>query len=342
MKYSFFNDYSEGAHPKVLEMLTNTNLIQESGYGEDSITLEAINLIKSAIGNQDIAVHFISGGTHANLTVLASMLKPFEGVISANSGHIFVHEAGAIEAIGHKIIAVDSKDGKLTPELIQIGLNTHEDEHTVKPKVVFVSQSTEVGTIYKYSELQSISEFCKKNNLYLYLDGARLASGLTSSAADLNLKQIAELVEAFYIGGTKNGALLGEAIIIVNKELQADFRYHLKQRGALLAKGRLLGIQFKALFENNLYFELAKHANTMAEKLSKGILVMGYNFLTDSSTNQVFPILPNKIIDKLSKDYGFYNWSKIDDEKTAIRLVTSWATDEHFINEFLKDLRALA
>lgn len=341
-KYSFFNDYSEGAHPNILEALKQTNLAQETGYGEDSISIEAVSLIKEKIGNQNADIHFVSGGTQANLIVLASILKPFEAVIAVTTGHIFVHEAGAIEATGHKICTVPSKDGKIKPEQIQAVCDEHSDEHMVKPRVVFISNSTEVGTVYSKSELQSISEICKQNNLYLYLDGARLGSALSSSGYDMTLSELSSLVDVFYIGGTKNGALLGEAIVINNDNLKENFRFHLKQRGALLAKGRVLGIQFSELLKNDLYFELAKHANEMSSRLIQGIKSLGYEFLTDSTTNQIFPIFPNTVIDKLKELYGFYIWSKIDEDKSSIRLVTSWATKEDAVMEFLNDLKMLS
>lgn len=341
-KYSFFNDYSEGAHSSILELLKTSNLEQEEGYGNDSLSIKASELIKQNVGNSDVTVHFVSGGTQANLIVLASLMKPFESVISASTGHINVHEAGAIEATGHRINAIPTSDGKLNVDLIKSVVTSHEDEHMVKPKVVFISNSTEVGTIYKKSELESISEFCRQNNLYLYLDGARLGSGLSSKESDLTLADVARLVDIFYIGGTKNGALLGEAIVITNKTLQSEFRYHLKQRGALLAKGRVLGIQFLGLFTNNLYLELAKHANTTAERLTNGIKELGFSFLSNSTTNQIFPIFPNSLIEELKKDYGFYVWSKVDDSNSAIRLVTSWATKEDKVEEFINDLKTLA
>ncbi len=243
-KYSFYNDYSEGAHQKILDLISTTNLVQEAGYGMDSISQDAIELIKQSIGNSSVDIHFIPGGTQANLTIIAAMLRPYEGVIAARTAHINVHEAGAIEATGHKVIDVETKDGKLTSELIKIGLNEWTDEHTVKAAAVFISNATELGTIYNESELKAISEFCKANGLFLYMDGARLASGLMSSASDLDLTKITKYVDIYYIGGTKNGALIGEAIVIVNDKLKQNFRYHLKQRGALLAKGKLLGIQF--------------------------------------------------------------------------------------------------
>lgn len=338
-KYRFFNDYSEGAHPKILELMLKNNDEQETGYGGDSFCEQAKSLIQKEIGNSDGEVHFVSGGTQANLIMLSAMLRPYESVIAASTAHIHVHEAGAIEACGHKINTIETKDGKLTVEAIQKVFAAHSDEHMVKPKAVFISNATELGTIYRRSELEAISQYCRSNNLYLYLDGARLGSAICSEDCDLDLKDLCGLVDAFYIGGTKNGALLGEAIVINSPEVKECFRYHLKQRGALLAKGRLLGLQFIGLFEDGLFFELAKHANAMAKKLSTGITQAGFKFLTESSTNQIFPILPNELIAKLEKDYGFYRWCTVDEDNSAIRLVTSWATKEEKVDEFLKDVQ---
>lgn len=340
MKYSFYNDYSEGAHPKVLEALCVENDGQESGYGNDTVSSRSADLIRKEIDRPDAAVHFVSGGTQANIVCLASMLKPYESVIAADSGHVNVHEAGAIEAAGHRINAVKNAEGKVTSEVIRQVCDAHEDEHMVKPRAVFVSQATELGTVYTKRELEEISSICKERGLYLYLDGARLGCGLTAVNADMSLADIARLVDMFYIGGTKNGALFGEAIVLVNPELQPDFRWHLKQRGALLAKGRAIGSLFAALFQDGLYFDLARHANAMAEKLADGIRDMGYPFLTESTTNQIFPILPQPLIEKLKKEYGFYVWSKVDDEHSAIRLVTSWATPEAVVDGFLSDLKS--
>jgi threonine aldolase len=341
-RYSFYNDYSEGAHPAILETLARTNLIQEAGYGNDSLTKEATELIKQKIGNPSADVHFVSGGTQANLIVLSSLLKPYESVIAAESAHINIHEAGAIEATGHKIHSLPTKNGKITTEGIEEIVGGHTDEHMVKPRVVFLSHTTEVGTIYTKHELEQISACCKKNQLYLYLDGARLGSALAATGADLTLPGLASLVDVFYIGGTKNGALIGEAIVINNSELQANFRHQLKQRGALLAKGRLLAVQFLELFKNDLFFQLARHTNLMAEKLTSGIKEQGHDFLTDSSTNQIFPILPNDLITKLQEHYGFYVWKKVDATHSAIRLVTSWTTPETAIDEFLETLKTLS
>jgi threonine aldolase len=270
--------------------------------------------------------------------MLSSFLRPFESVIAVDSGHICVHETGAIEMTGHKINTIKGTDGKVTVEEIREIVAGHGDEHMVKPKVVFISHSTEIGTIYTARELREISALCKQLNLYLYLDGARLGSALASKAADIDLKEICSLVDAFYIGGTKNGALLGEALVINHPQLKPEFRYCIKQRGALLSKGRLLGIQFNELFRDNLYIELAANANYMAELLTTGMLLLGYKFLTDSPTNQIFPILPNDVIEQMSRMYRFYIWNKVDEKSSAIRLVTSWATGEEPVDAFLADL----
>lgn len=334
-KYSFKNDYSEGAHPAILQRLIDTNLEQTIGYGEDEFCNEAREFIKKRL-KKDSAIHFVSGGTQANLIVISSILKPHESVVAAESGHIAVHETGAIEATGHKINTIATDNGKITPEQISIILATHTDEHMVKPKLVYISNSTEVGSVYSKKELQKLYHFCQENNLYLFVDGARLASALTSSKCDLNLEDMANFTDVFYIGGTKNGALLGEAIVINNLKLDEDFRYHIKQKGGMLAKGRLIGIQFSEMFRDDLFFEMGKHANQMAEKLANAISAKGHNFLTEPSSNQIFPILPNSIIEKLQQDFEFYIWQKIDEQNSAIRLVTSWTTPEEQVENFIK------
>lgn len=339
--YSFKNDYSEGAHPRILNALIESNFEQVDGYGEDHYTKEAVELLKQKIGRDDINIHFLSGGTQTNLTAISSFLRPHEAVISANTGHIFVHETGAIEAVGHKVISVDVNDGKLNSSHIKAVLDIHTDEHMVKPKLVYLSNSTEIGSIYLKAELEDISSFCKKNNLILFVDGARLGSALCSDENDLELSDLGRLTDAFYIGGTKNGALLGEALIICKESLKEDFRFNMKQKGALLAKGKILSIQFLELFKDNLYFELASHANKMANLLGKNISLMGYSFLTNSPSNQVFPIIPNRIIEKLQEKYLFYVWSAIDNDNSSIRLVTSWATKEEAVLSFIADLNIL-
>lgn len=340
--YSFKNDYSEGVHPRLLEALTVSNLQQTEGYGEDEYSFEAIRLLKDKIGRQDADVHFLVGGTQTNLTALSAFLRPHEAVIAADTGHIATHETGAIEATGHKVITVKTSDGKLRKEDVQQVLEAHTDEHMVKPKMVYISDSTEIGSIYKKEELTSLSEFCKANGLYLYLDGARLGSALCAKENDLTLADLGQLTDAFYVGGTKNGALIGEALVICSEYLKSDFRFFIKQKGALLAKGRVLGVQFAELFRDNLYFELAEHANGLAELLQSEIKEMGFKFLISSSTNQIFPIFPNDIIKKLEEKYAFHIWEKVDENHSAIRLVTSWATKKEAVLTFIQDLNIIA
>ncbi|NPA45482.1 MAG: aminotransferase class V-fold PLP-dependent enzyme [Chlorobi bacterium] len=339
IKYSLKDDYSEGAHPKIIEKLLQTNLQQENGYGNDIFSDKAKQEIKNKIGVSDAEIHFVTGGTQANLTVIASLLKPYESVIAAESAHIAMNETGAIEATGHKIHSVKAYDGKVKCKEIQEVLDVFNNEHHVKPKVVFISNTTEIGSLYSKKELTDLSNFCKKNNLLLYMDGARLGSALSSKYNDLSLPEIAKLVDVFYIGGTKNGALLGEAVVIVNDNLKANFRFHMKQRGALLPKGRLLGIQFLELFKEDLFFEIGRHENAMATKLAEGIKNLGFDFLTKPVSNQLFPILPNNLIKEISKKYDFHIWEKKTNEKSAIRLVCSWATKEYVIDEFLADIK---
>lgn len=338
--YLFFNDYSEGAHPSILEALSRDNFKQEHGYGLDSFSKEAEHMIQKRINQPEAAVHFVASGTQANLIGISSILRPYESVIAADNGHIEVHETGAIEATGHKVTIAPGVAGKLTPEAIQEVVERHTDEHMVRPRIVYISQSTELGTIYCKRELQAIKEVCKKNGLYLYIDGARMGQALMSQEADADLHHIANSCDLFTIGGTKNGALLGEALVIINPKLKENFRYHLKQRGALLAKGRTIALQFIAFFKEDLYFNNAKHANDMALKIAQGVEARGYRLLYPASTNQIFPILPNSLIEKLQKKYGFYVWAKMptDPEKSMIRLVTSWATEEAAVSSFLGDI----
>lgn len=331
---SFMNDYSEGAHPRVLEYLMKYNSDQNKGYGLDVHSDRAKELIKDRIGRQDVDIHFISGGTQTNLLVISAFLRPHQCVIAAETGHINVHETGAIEATGHKVIAMASGDGKLTPALIQKAVDYHSDEHMVKPKMVYISNTTELGTIYQKEELLAIKEVCEKNGLYLFLDGARLASALTSGDNDLTIEVIAQTVDAFYIGGTKNGMLFGEALVLCNEGLKEEFRYLIKQRGALLAKGFVLGIQFVAVFEDNLYYEMGTHANQMARELAKIIENCGFAFYVPVCSNQLFPVLPNQVIDRLSEDVLFSVQEKIDEFHSTVRFVTSWATTTEMVQEF--------
>lgn len=339
--YSFKNDYSEGAHSRILNSLVETNFEQTDGYSTDYHTNNAIDLLKKKIEREDVDIHLLVGGTQVNLTAISAFLRPHQASIGADTSHINCHETGAIEATGHKVITMKTDDGKLTPDLIQRVVDAHDNEHMVQPKLVYISDSTELGTLYTKSELEVIHNCCKKNNLLLYLDGARIGSALVAEGNDLTFADIARLVDAFYIGGTKNGALFGEALVICNDALKEDFRYFIKQKGGLLAKGRLLGIQFEELFKDDLYLELARHANRMAILLKNALKEKGYEFLTESYTNQQFPILPNHLINKLSEKYSFNVERIIDQSNTAIRLVTSWATKEENVLEFIEDLKSI-
>ncbi|MDD4575591.1 MAG: aminotransferase class V-fold PLP-dependent enzyme [Bacteroidales bacterium] len=342
-KFSFKNDYSEGTHPSILEALKETNTSQEEGYGEDTFCIEATQNIRKTFDKPNAAVFFVSGGTQANLCVIASLLKSFESVIAVDSGHICLHETGAIEACGHRINSIHSADGKIRAQQIQSIFDDHQNDppHMVQPKLVYISNSTEIGTIYTKKELSEIYETCQKNNLFLYIDGARLGSALCSNNNDIKPNEILNYCDVLYIGGTKNGGLIGEAIVFKNPELAKEFPFHLKQRGALLGKERVFGVQFREFFKNNLYFDLAQHANNMSEKLSSGIKSAGYSFLSESPSNQIFPILPNKVIDILMQKYEFYIWAKVDEQQSVIRLVTSWATPENKVAEFIEDLRKI-
>ena len=327
----FFNDYSETAHPACLAAIALNPTQQESGYGLDRISAHARDLIHAQIHVPNADIHFISGGTQANLTVISSMLRPHEAVIATEAGHISTHETGAIEATGHKVIHTPHVNGKLTPEAIEHVLLTHPNEHSVKPRMLFISQSKELGTVYSKAELQTLRTLCDAHGLYLYIDGARMAMALTAEGADVTLADIAQLADVFYIGGTKNGALIGEAIVIVNPALQCDFRYALKQRGALLAKGRVIASQFVALFEDGLYFELARHANACAQRLRNGLSALGFEFQTDSPTTQIFPILPNSLIASLQQQYGFFFFFLLENDNAVIRLVGCWGVPLLFL-----------
>ena len=340
--YSFRNDYSEGAHPSILESLIRTNMEQTLGYGEDEYTKEAKGLIKKHIGREDVAIHFLVGGTQTNLTAISAFLRPHEAAIAAISGHIAVHETGAIEATGHKVITANTIDGKLTPVHIEAVLKMHTDEHMVKPKLVYLSNATEVGTIYYKEELKAIYECAKAHGLLVMIDGARLGSALMAKDNDVTLNDLAQYSDAFYIGGTKNGALLGEALVIVNESLKEDFRYHIKQKGGLLAKGRVISIGYIELFKENLFYDMARHANEMAEFLLEGIKEAGYATLTESTTNQIFPIFPKQVVENLRGQFDFSDWEEVDASHIAIRLVTSWATPKEAVDAFCKALVNIA
>lgn len=336
----FICDYQEGAHPKILQKLIETNMEQTHGYGTDAHCENAKKLIKKACNAENADVHFLVGGTQANTIIINSALRPYQGVVSAHTGHINVHETGAIEATGHKVMALKGTDGKLCAQQIYDVYNEHINdethEHTVMPKMVYISFPTELGTIYSKSELSAISKACKECGFYLFVDGARMGYGLQSPENDLTLSDFAQLSDVFYIGATKVGALFGEAVVIINDDLKKDFRYLIKQHGGMLAKGRLLGIQFETLFEDNLYFDIAQNAIDKAMKLKAVFADAGYEFYADSPTNQQFPILPNNVYEALKDRCELKE--KIDDKHTAARFCTSWATEDEAIEEVKKIL----
>lgn len=336
-------DYAEGAHPKILERLISTNDEQSGTYGLDSHSDKAREYIKRECHRPDADVHFLMGGTQANLTVIDSVLRPYQGVVSAQTGHINVHETGAVEATGHKVLPITSNDGKITAEALRELCCAHyadrDYEHTVQPGMVYISHPTENGTTYTKAELTALRAVCDDYAIPLFLDGARLGYALAATDNDLSLADIAELCHVFYIGGTKVGAIFGEAVVICDAAISRDFRYCMKMRGAMLAKGRMLGIQFEVLFENGLYFEISRHAIRLAEKLKGAISDCGCEFLYDTSTNQLFPILPNNAIKSLQEKYVFFPWESVGDDLSAVRLCTSWCTMEANVDSFIADLR---
>ena len=339
--YSFRNDYSEGAHPQVLQALADTNGVQTVGYGTDSYCATAADTIRRLCAAPDAAVHFLVGGTQVNLVTIDAFLQSYEAVIAAQTGHVSTHETGAIEATGHKVCTVESPDGKLTPALVESVLAQHNGtEHMVLPRLVYLSDTTEVGTVYTKAELTDLRLCCNAHDLLLYLDGARLGSALTSPASDLTLPDLAALTDGFTIGGTKNGALFGEALVLPLP--LPHLRWHMKQRGAVLAKGRLLGVQFQTLLADGLYFDLARHANEMAFRLRDGMAALGIPFPVPSPSNQQFPVLPNRAVERLQAlGYEFEIDHPVDERRTCIRLVTSWATPESAVEDFLRDLAAI-
>lgn len=338
---SFLNDYSEGAHPKVLAALTDTNLIPTPGYGCDPYCMKAADIIRTRFACPGADVHFMVGGTITNMTLISASLRPWEAVICAKTGHINVHETGAIEATGHKVYGMDTPDGKLTPELIRQAMADNcdgKDEHMILPRMVYISDSTELGTVYTKQELTAIRQICLELGLYLYLDGARMACALTCAENDLAPEDFAQLCDSFYIGGTKDGLLFGEALVIVNDALKPNFRHAIKQRGGMLAKGRLLGVQFEALLQDDLWLELGRHAVHQAQILAKALRDKGYALYAESPTNQLFPIVTNEKLAELSRSVLFEVIAKPDTEHTVIRFVTSWATTDESIKALIEVL----
>lgn len=332
----FDTDYMAGAHPEVLKRLVDTNHLQTVGYGSDEYTKHAAELIKTACGKPDARVYFLTGGTQTNATVIDGILAKHQGVLAAESGHISVHEAGAIEASGHKILTLPQHEGKVwASELKEYIDNFYSDdtyEHMVAPGMLYISYPTEYGTIYSYDELKEISDICHNADIPLYIDGARLAYGLAAENNSVTLKDIADLCDVFYIGGTKVGALFGEAVVITNPALLHHFFPLIKQHGALLAKGRLLGVQFEALFESNLYEEIGIQVVNKALRIRDLFLSKGFKTVVNSPTNQQFIYLPNDIIDRLTKDVSFELWGPRGKECTTVRFVTGWTTTESEID----------
>lgn len=338
----FNSDYTEGAHPRIMESLMKTNLEQTVGYGEDEYCEAARAAIRKACDAPEADVHFLVGGTQANFTVISSALRSFQGVICADSGHINVHETGAIEATGHKVLALPGTDGKITAEQVKDTYDLHWNdathEHMVQPKMVYISHPTELGTLYTKAELEALHEVCKECGLYLYLDGARMGYGLMAPGTDVTLADVARCCDVFYIGGTKVGALFGEAVVISNPVLKPDFRYCIKQHGGMLAKGRLLGVQFLELFKDGLYYEVSKHAIDMAMLLKDGLTKKGYPFFKNSTTNQQFIIVEDTKLEEITKKYGVTYQERYDETRSVIRLCTSWATKEENVKAFLEDM----
>lgn len=338
-------DYNEGAHPKIMERLFATNMEQTVGYSEDEYCAAAAAKIREALCDDSLAVHFLVGGTQTNLTVIDAALRSHQGVLTATSGHINVHETGAVEACGHKVLGLPSSDGKITAAQVEEAYQAHVSdgsfEHIVQPKMVYISNPTELGTIYYKEELQELSRVCRKYGLYLFMDGARLGYGLMAPDNDLTMADIAALCDVFYIGGTKVGALFGEAVVIQSEELKKDFRYIIKQKGGMLAKGRLLGIQFDTLFTDELYFKISAHAIAMAEKLRAAFTEKGYPYLVANRTNQIFPVIPDAELKVLGKEFGYCYMERVDDTHSAVRFCTSWATKEENVDALIRAVKAL-
>ncbi len=335
----FENDYSEGAHPEILEHLIETNMEQLSGYGTDIYCQKAKEKIRNACGIPDAEVFLLTGGTQTNQIIIDTVLAPYEGVIAARTGHVSTHEAGAIEFTGHKVLELPEKEGKIQAtdlkDLLETFYGDGNHEHMVFPGMVYISHPTEYGTLYSKQELKDLSAVCREYKIPLYMDGARLIYGLVSEGTDLTLQDIAQLCDCFYIGGTKAGLLCGEAVVFTGKNMPAHFLTRVKQHGALLAKGRLLGVQFDALFTDDLYLKIGKNAITTAAVLKNGLKEKNYEFYIDSPTNQIFIVLNNVQMKKLSEQVVFSFWEKKDDSHTVIRFATSWATRMEDVHKLL-------
>ena len=332
----FNSDYLEGAHPSIMKRLMDTNMAQSVGYSEDEYCAAAREKIKAACEAPDADVHFLVGGTQTNTTVIASILRPYQGVIAPTTGHINCHETGAIESTGHKVLALPTDNGKITAQQIEeyyLWHHTSPDfEHIVMPGMVYISYPTEGGTIYSKAELTAIYETCQRCGLPLYIDGARMGYGLMSDECDLTLPELARLCDVFYIGGTKVGALFGEAVVVMNPALKKDFRFFMKQRGGMLAKGRLLGIQFDTLFTDNLYLKISRHAIDMAHQIREIFVSAGYPLLFDSPTNQQYPIMPDSELAEIGKNFGYEYWERVDETHSGVRFCASWATTQENVD----------
>ena len=342
----FESDYLEGALPEVMRALNETNLVQTPGYGEDEYCAAAAAKIHEKCAAPEAAVHFLIGGTQVNFTFIAAALRPHQAAIAAASGHIAVHESGSVEATGHKVIALPcGVDGKISAEQVRECVEAHwadsTHEHQPQPKLVYISQPTENGAIYSLAELEALSAVCREKELIFFVDGARLGTALVCPGADASLADLARVADAFYIGGTKLGALFGEALVITNPALNRDFRYIEKQRGGMLAKGRLLGVQFGALMTDGLYERTARREVELAWKLRRAFEEKGWPLYCDSPTNQQFPIVPDAALEKLAEKYTFSDWARIDETHRAVRFCTSWATKEEDVSALIKDIRAL-
>ncbi|MBR5288767.1 MAG: threonine aldolase [Clostridia bacterium] len=340
-KVFFQNDYGEGAHPLVMQRLLETNMEHTCGYGLDEYSLKAAQLILDKVGNPNAQVHMMAGGTSANAIALSAFMRPFEAVVCAPTGHINVHETGAVEATGHKVLACDSENGKALPEGVRRVCLLHGDEHMVHPRVLYISQSTEIGTAYTLAELKALRAVCDEFGLYLYIDGARLGSALAAKDCDVTLRDLGELADAFYIGGTKNGLLFGEAMVVCNPALQPHFRYMIKNRGGMMAKGRLCGVMFLTAFENDDYFAWAAHANAMADIIREAMAAAGIAQFVRTTGNQVFPVLTKAQRDRLAEEFAFERWEDLDEEMCVIRFVTSWATAVEDVRRLAGALEAL-
>lgn len=336
-------DYAEGVHPRILEALIKTNMEQTPGYGEDVHCETARKIIRIACGKEDMDVHFLTGGTQANATIIASALRHHQAVVCADTGHIAVHETGAVEATGHKVLTIPTSDGKITARQVKKLVDEHwsdpSHEHCPQPAMVYISQPTETGLLYTKSELKELRRVCDREELFLFVDGARLGYALASGCNDLFMADLAELAHVFYIGGTKVGAMFGEAVCISDERLKKDFRYHMKQRGAMLAKGRFLGIQFETLLKDGLYLEISRNAVLQAMRIRDAFVSQGCELLYDSTTNQQFPIVTGKVYSELTKHYAVTLWKKLPAEKLAIRVVTSWATKDEHVDDFISEIK---